>query len=495
MTAATPGPTPASGVPGHSPGIPPAPPWVDLRLDGNQGRAPTGAFFAALAQDVELLRSYPTDRSLEAALAARHGVAAECVFVGAGADDVLQRLCRAVLQPGREAIVPVPTFEMLERYVALSGAAAVTVPWTDGAWPRGPVLAALRPTTALVAIVSPNNPTGLCASPDDLAAVAAAAPHALVLVDAAYAEFDGETLSTAALRLPNAVLVRTFSKAHGLAGLRVGYAIAPVAVAGWLRAVGSPFTCGTVARAAALRRLADGAEVTAYVADVARERAVLFDQLRALDLAPLPSAGNFVFARGRASVWLADALRSLGIAVRALAGGVRITLPADAAAFARLTAGVQAAIAPDALLLDLDGVLADLEGRTALATPAELAALAAERPIGVVTSCPRRLAASVLERHGFAPHVGAVVAAEDGPGKPDPAPVRLALQRLGARSAWFCGDNPSDVVAGRAAGAVPVAVAPRGIGAEGHAERLRAAGAARLVDGLAGLGALFAARR
>lgn len=234
---------------------------------------------------------------------------------------------------------------------------------------------------------------------------------------------------------------------------------------------------------------------SAYVADVARERAVLFDQLRALDLAPLPSAGNFVFARGRASVWLADALRSLGIAVRALAGGVRITLPADAAAFARLTAGVQAAIAPDALLLDLDGVLADLEGRTALATPAELAALAAERPIGVVTSCPRRLAASVLERHGFAPHVGAVVAAEDGPGKPDPAPVRLALQRLGARSAWFCGDNPSDVVAGRAAGAVPVAVAPRGIGAEGHAERLRAAGAARLVDGLAGLGALFAARR
>lgn len=491
-----PGPGPAAGVPNVSAGIPPAPPWVDLRLDGNQGRAPSPQFFAELANDPELLRRYPTERSLEAQLAARHGVAADRVFVGAGADDVLQRLCRAVLQPGRQAIVPVPTFEMIERYVALSGAEAVTVPWSEGPWPRAAVLAALRPATALVAIVSPNNPTGLVADVDDLEAVAAAAPQALVLVDAAYAEFADERLTAAALRLPNAVVVRTFSKAHGLAGLRVGYAIAPAAVAGWLRAVGSPFTCGTFARAAAAQRLARGGdEVAAYVADVAAERAALTAHLRALGLDPLPSAGNFVFVRGGDPQWLADALRGLGIAVRALAGGVRITLPGDAAQFARLSAALAAAVAPDALLLDLDGVLADLERRTALATPAELAALAAERPIGVVTSCPRRLAASVLERHGFAEFVGTVVAAEDGPGKPDPAPVRLALQRLGARTGWFCGDNPTDVLAGRAAGVVPLAIAPHGVGAASHAARLRAIGAVRLVSGLAGLRALFAARR
>lgn len=148
---------------------------------------------------------------------------------------------------------------------------------------------------------------------------------------------------------------------------------------------------------------------------------------------------------------------------------------------------------PDALLLDLDGVLADIEGRRALAAPADVAALAALRPLAVVTSCPLRLAESVLTRHGFRAHVRALVVAEDGPGKPDPFPVRLALQRLGAGSAWMLGDNPSDVEAAVAAGVVALAIAPRGIGAESHAARLRAAGAVRLVPDLAALRALLAA--
>lgn len=93
----------------------------------------------------------------------------------------------------------------------------------------------------------------------------------------------------------------------------------------------------------------------------------------------------------------------------------------------------------------------------------------------------------MLGRHGLAPHVGALVCAEDGPGKPDPTPVRLCLQRLGARSGWMLGDNPGDVLAARAAGVVPLAVAPRGIGADSLAERLREAGASRFVDGVSAL--------
>lgn len=478
----------ARRVPVAGAGIPKVSPFVTVRLDGNQGRAPSPAFFARLGADADLLRSYPLDDALEHALARRHGVNPDRIFVGAGGDDVLDRLCRAVLDPGRAAIVPAPTFEMLERYVALTGADLVSVPWPEGPWPRQRVLESITGATALVAIVSPNNPTGLVAAVDDLRAVHAAASGALVLVDAAYAEFGGDDLTAAALDLPDTVVLRTFSKAFGLAGMRVGYAIADPEVVRWLRSVGSPFTCGTWSRHAAAVRLShDGREVADYVQAVQRERELLTRHAGERGLRPLPSAGNFVFVRPGDPHWLRDALGSLGIAVRAFSTGVRITLPAADVVLARLCAAIDAAVAPGALLLDLDGVLADIEGRRAIANPDDVARLAALRPLGVVTSCPRRLAESVLQRHGFAPHVKALVTDEDGPGKPDPAPVRLALQRLGVKSAWMLGDNPSDVEAARAAGVVPLAVAPQGVGAEAHAERLRAAGAARLVAGVAAL--------
>lgn len=481
------GPAPARTVPAAAAGIPPAPATIDLRLDGNQGRAPSAAFAARLAADPDVLRRYPLDAELEHALAARHGVAAERIFVGAGADDVLDRLCRAVLEPGRRAIVPLPTFEMLPRYVALAGGTCTAVPWDSGPWPRERVLAAIEPTTALVAIVSPNNPTGAVATADDVRAVVRAAPHALVLVDAAYAEFGGEDLTAVAIAHEHAVAVRTFSKAFGLAGLRVGYAIAAPRVVQWLRGVGSPFTAGALARRAAALRLHDErTEVADYVRAVAAERDALAEQLRALGCDALPSAGNFVFARGDMS-WLRDALAGLGIAVRAYPNGVRITVPGDGAPFARLTAGVQAALAPQALLLDLDGVLADVAGRRALASALDVQALAAKRPLAVVTNCPRRLAESVLARHGFAPFVRALVAGEDATGKPDPAGVREALRRLGVTAAWLLGDNAGDVFAARAAGVVPLALEPQGSDAAARRERLREAGAARLVRDLPAL--------
>jgi histidinol-phosphate aminotransferase len=483
---------PAARVPPAGAGIPPVPKTIDLRLDGNQGRAPSKAFAERLAADADLLRRYPLSDELERALAQHHGVANDRIFVGAGADDVLDRLCRAVLEPGREAIVPLPTFEMLPRYVALAGGAIRSPAWTEGSWPLASVLAAMSPATALVAIVSPNNPTGLCATVDDLRAVLARSGEALVLVDAAYAEFGGDDLTAVALAHERAVVVRTFSKAHGLAGLRIGYAIAPPAVVGWLRSVGSPFTAGAVARRAACLRLADvDGEVATYVAAVRHERQALAAQLAQLGATPLPSQGNFVYVRFREPTWLRDGLAGLGIAVRAFADGVRITVPGDDEAFARLSSSIAAVLAPAAVLLDLDGVLADIDGRRPLCSVDDVRVLAARWPLGVVTSCPRRLAESVLQRHGFAPFVSTLVVLEDGPGKPDPFPVRLALQRLGAATAWMLGDNPGDVEAARGAGVVPLAIAPVGQGAVEHAERLRGAGAARLVVGPAALPGLL----
>lgn len=496
-------PSPAVPVRGTS-GIPPVPPGIDLRLDGNQGSRPGAAFWTELQRDADALRGYPAGAELEAAIAARHGCDPAEVVLGAGADDVLDRLARAVLAPGRSMVVPVPTFEMIERYAAMAGADAVRVPWVEGPWPRAAVLAAIDERTVLVAVVSPNNPTGLVATADDVAAVAAAAPHALVLVDAAYAEYAdaGLDLSAVARRWPNAVLVRTFSKAQGLAGLRVGYAVAHREVARWMRSVGSPFTAGRLARTAARLRLEDeDGDVARHTKAVREERAALLSRLAELGQRPLPSQANFVFARSDEPALVRDLLAGQGVAVRAfafdgmpgLAGGLRITTPGSAQEFARLDRALRQALLPEAIVLDFDGVLVDIDGRKAIATVDDLAALASIRPVALVTSCPRRLCESLLDRYGMRPFVAHAVCAEDGPGKPDPWPVREALRRLGVERAWMVGDNPSDLEAARAAGVVALAVRPHGIGAESHAERLAAAGAGRLVDGLPGLRAMLRA--
>jgi hypothetical protein len=192
---------------------------------------------------------------------------------------------------------------------------------------------------------------------------------------------------------------------------------------------------------------------------------------------------------GLRAAWLAAALPALGVEVATI--GSECALHAVEPK-ARLLAALAVAVRPAAMLLDLDGVLADIARRTALADPDHVAALAALAPLAVVTTCPRRLAESVLARHGYAGHIGAIVGVEDAAPKPDPAPVRLAMRRLGVASAWMVGDNPSDVFAARGAGALPLAIAPRGVGAELHAEALREAGAVRLVADLGQLVSLLA---
>ena len=205
--------------------------------------------------------------------------------------------------------------------------------------------------------------------------------------------------------------------------------------------------------------------------------------LLALGVEVVPIAAGGLELRSGHRDWLLTVFRAFSL--RAAAAGAHLRVAnADMAAIERV---VGAALAPEAIIFDLDGVLADIQGRDRLAAVEDVAALARSHAIGVVTTCPGRLAQAVLERHGFAPHVGVVVGSEDGPCKPDPAPVRLALARLGVERAWMLGDNPSDVRAARGAQVVPFAVRPRGHGADAHAERLRGAGVIQLVDGVAGL--------
>ena len=357
--------------------VPRAPAPIDLHLDGNEGATPSRTLYDVLgAEGTDPMRRYPDTASLEAALARRHGVDAERVVVTAGADETIDRACRALLAPGRNLVLPVPTFEMIARYARLSGGEVRTVAWTGSVWPRAEVLAALDAETAMVAIVTPNNPTGAVATLEDVRAIAEAAPHALVMLDHAYIEFAGaeHDLTTHVLDLPNVLVVRTVSKAWGLAGLRVGYGVGDPRLVDWLRACGAPYPVSGPSLALARAALQQGdALVADFVSRVVQERESLQRLLTVRGAQVTPSHANFVFARVADAVWLRDAMAGFGIGIRAfpgraeLEGAVRVTCPGDAASFQRLAHALDTALAPEALLFDVDGVLVDVSASYRLA--------------------------------------------------------------------------------------------------------------------------------
>lgn len=445
----------AYAVPRH-----PAP--IDLHLDGNEGRAPPASLLARLSErSPELLRRYPNARPLEARIAERLSVPAASVLVTAGADDGLDRACRAVLGPGRELILPEPTFEMIGRYTRAAGGEVRRLAWPTGPYPIDEALGAINERTAAIAIVSPNNPTGAVARLSDIERAARAAPRALVLFDHAYAEFADEDLTARALALPNVAVFRTFSKAWGLAGLRVGYVIGPPAVIGWLRRSGQPYAVAATSLALAEMRLEEGREeVSLLVARVREEREALSRELLSLGHAPLPSQANFVLCAPRDALWLRDALAGLGIGVRAWPGHpelgryVRITCPGDAGEMDRLLGALRTASRPDALVLCSE-LGERVDERAALDDLARRYSIAA-------ATCAR-----------------------------GEAPIAEALERLHASRAWAIVRSPEEARAARSAGALPLAIAAEGDDEEAASARLLAAGAARVVRRIEDLAALL----
>jgi histidinol-phosphate aminotransferase len=322
-----------------------------LRLDSNEGPAPSQSLLAELgALDPELLRRYQDPAAVETALAARVGVSPERVIVTAGADEALDRIFRSYSGPDRPVLLPEPTFEMLERFAGLAAAPLVRVRWITDVFPIDQILARLDSRMGVVVVVSPNNPTGGVASRDELRQIAAAAPQALVMIDQAYIEYADEDLGPAALDLANVVLVRTMSKAWGLAGCRVGYAVGSPTVIAVLRAAGGPYSVAGPSLALALSQLSRGdAAMRAHVARVREERAALRELLDARGVGARASQANFLLADfGPAAASVREGLSARGILVRAFPGrpgletSLRITLPGDPVDFARLTAALEA---------------------------------------------------------------------------------------------------------------------------------------------------------
>lgn len=366
-------PTPASRLQSVSAyGSAPKPPRsIDLKLDANEGPGlPDEVLETALRDAAPATRLYPAIAPLERIIADRFGVSNDRVLVTAGSDDALERVCRCVLEPGCHAIVAVPTFEMIPRYVALASASLIGIEWTSEGFPLEAMLAAITPDTRAIFVVSPNNPTGQVACEQALRTLAERAPNAMIVLDAAYGEFSDHDLTATALTLSNVIVLRTLSKAWGLAGLRVGYAIGQPEHVAWLRRVGQPYAVSRVSIAIATNALTtQESRINAGVARARQERRELAALLRSLGASPIESQGNFVLARVRDGTLVADLLAGLGIAVRTfpyhpsaalLKNMVRITCPCDEVSFERLKAALRAALTPEAMLFDLDGVLADV---------------------------------------------------------------------------------------------------------------------------------------
>jgi len=229
-----------------------------------------------------------------------------------------------------------PTFEMFDHFAKLSGAAALTpVPWRCGEFPLAAFLGRLQEQPAVIAVVSPNNPTGAVATAADIRCLAEAAPNAVVLLDHVYVEYADEDLTPAVIDLPNVVVLRTLSKAWGLAGCRIGYAIGSPEVIATLRIAGAPYSVAAPSVALALRQLSGGGErLQTHVTRVREEREQLRARLTALGLEPLPSQANFILAEcGVLAPFLTAALAALGVIVRGfpnrpgLTSAMRITLP------------------------------------------------------------------------------------------------------------------------------------------------------------------------
>ncbi|MDF1563693.1 MAG: histidinol-phosphate transaminase [Deltaproteobacteria bacterium] len=321
---------------------------IDLKLDGNEGPPPPAAMLRLLSEaPPEILRGYPRAAALEAALAEAWGLPAGGALITAGGDEALDRLCRAYLAPGREVILPEPAFEMSRHYALLAGATLVSPSWTEAGYPAAEARERIGEATALVVVTSPNNPTGGVIDRAGLEGLleAAAARDALLLLDAAYAEFADEDLTALALSRPGGLVLRTFSKAWGLAGLRVGCLLGAPEVLAPLRAAGGPFPVSGLSLWLVEQLLASPAQRELrerFIARVREERARLEEALRSLGARPWPSQGNFVLARVRDAGGLREALARQGIAVRAFPGrasledAVRIALPGDEAAFERL---------------------------------------------------------------------------------------------------------------------------------------------------------------
>lgn len=292
-----------------------------LRLDLNENTA--GCSPRVLARLRELTANdigyYREREPMEAAVAEHLGINSNEVLLTNGADEAIHLLCETFLEPGDEALFAVPTFITYELSARATGARVVKVPVEkDFRFPLSGLLAQINPHTRLIAIANPNNPTGTIAEAGELLEIARRAPDAVVLIDEAYFEFYGKTMlgEWRTRGLPNLFVARTFSKAYGMAGLRVGVLAGDAGNIAMTRRVSCPFNVNVAALACLPAAMADSDYVRQYVDQVRQGRDDLRQELGRWGISTWDSQASFVLAKiGPLHAEFVKGMEALGVLV------------------------------------------------------------------------------------------------------------------------------------------------------------------------------------
>jgi histidinol-phosphate aminotransferase len=310
-----------------------------LRLDFNENTVGCSPRILERLRQITAddLARYPERGHVEGRVAESLGINSSELLLTNGVDEAIHLLCQTYLDPGDEALIVVPTYSMYRIYMAAAGANVISVrSGGNFEFPICEVLNHISPRTRVIAIANPNNPTGAVACREDLLRIAQAVSDAALLIDEAYFEFYGETLLDRCREFPNLFVARTFSKAYGLAGLRVGVLAGNSDQMHLLRRVCSPYNVNAVALACVPEALSDKDYIQRYVSEVVEGRDWLERTLADHGVLFWPSQANFVLARvgptQQESAEFVEQMRRRGILVRdrssdpGCLGCVRITL-------------------------------------------------------------------------------------------------------------------------------------------------------------------------
>jgi histidinol-phosphate aminotransferase len=291
-----------------------------LRLDFNENTlAASPKVIVRLRQvTAEGLTKYPEREGVERIAAEHFGLQAEQVLLTNGVDEAIHLVCAAFLEEDDEALICTPTFFMYEVSAGMmTGHVKKVQADASLAFPFDRFLAAITAKTKLIMVASPNNPTGAAVSREHLLAICAAAPQAVLMVDEAYYHFHGETVLGDVGRVANLMVARTFSKAYGLANLRIGMLAGAADLIKFVRKVSSPYNVNGVALDCLPVALADDAYVQWYGTQVNTGRVRMMEGLRSLGVDFFPSHANFVLMKiGGKHAELVKMMRARGVLLR-----------------------------------------------------------------------------------------------------------------------------------------------------------------------------------
>jgi len=278
------------------------------------------------------IHTYPDDTctELRLKLGAHHGVSAEQILVTVGSTGMLSLLCQTFLGPGLNAVTSERSFIVYSMAVHSIGAQLIETPMRNDAFDLEAIYNAIDEHTRIIFLANPNNPTGTLVPAADIETFLAAVPgHVVVVLDEAYYEFGQHFARLRNVEYPTSlqhlnrgasvVILRTFSKVHGLAGLRIGYGIGPAEVLAYCARMQSTFSVSSIAQAAALAALDDQVHIGRTVASNASQAQILGVGLSELDFRVTPTWANFFYCDvGEDAATFADRLRDKGVSVRPL---------------------------------------------------------------------------------------------------------------------------------------------------------------------------------